>query len=81
MKKYIIKTTDMTDEIHLELMKYTKKCVGELSRLNNLYVLTTNKKNILKIKELSFVEHIEEDEEWEFNTKERKINKCLLTKN
>lgn len=29
MKNYIIHTTDMADKIHLELMKYTKGCVGE----------------------------------------------------
>lgn len=69
MKTYIIQTTDMTDKIQLELMKYTKGCVGELSRLGNLYTLSTDKKNIEQIKKLPFVRLVEEDCKYLFDIK------------
>lgn len=61
MKKYIVQTTDMNDDIHLELMKYTTGSVGELSRLISIYVLSATKKDIKKIKKLPFVVKIEEN--------------------
>ncbi len=89
MKTYIVKTSNMTDKIQLELMKYANGCVGELSRLGNLYIFDATIENIENVKLLPFVEVIEEDEvlnsfkessarlSKQFNFSDEEINKAI----